>query len=192
MGYKDCTMKVIKSSQTIAIPEGVTFKSVKRVVTMKGARGTLKRSFRHLNLDIKSTPKHVTVTMFFGNHKQIAAIRTVCSHITNMFTGVMEGFNYKMKSVYAHFPINMVVSQDGGKIEIRNFLGEKSNKSLLAPKGVKISQTGTKDEIQIEGNDLELVAKCCAQIHQSCKVRDKDIRKFLDGVYVSQKGSHEI
>ena len=28
-----------------------------------------------------------------------------------------------------------------------------------------------------------------ALIHQSCLVKRKDIRKFLDGIYVSEKGS---
>ncbi len=30
-----------------------------------------------------------------------------------------------------------------------------------------------------------------ALIHQSCLVKRKDIRKFLDGVYVSEKGTVE-
>ena len=29
------------------------------------------------------------------------------------------------------------------------------------------------------------VSASAASIHQSCKVRNKDIRKFLDGIYVS-------
>jgi len=33
-----------------------------------------------------------------------------------------------------------------------------------------------------QGNDIEKVGESCALIHQSCLVKRKDIRKFLDGM----------
>lgn len=57
------------------------------------------------------------------------------------------------------------------------------------PEGVTIARSeSVKDQLELQGNDLELVGQTCASIHQSCTVKDKDIRKFLDGIYVSQKG----
>ena len=44
-----------------------------------------------------------------------------------------------------------------------------------------------KDDIQVFRNDLNNVSLTCALIHQSVKVRNKDIRGFLDGIYVSEK-----
>lgn len=41
----------------------------------------------------------------------------------------------------------------------------------------------------LEGNSIENVSKTCAQIQQICAVKHKDIRKFLDGIYVSAKGN---
>ena len=45
--------------------------------------------------------------------------------VQNLFNGVTYGFSYKMRLVYAHFPINANIEDDNQKIEIRNFLGER-------------------------------------------------------------------
>ncbi|KAG0252850.1 60S ribosomal protein L9, partial [Mortierella polycephala] len=45
-----------------------------------------------------------------------------------------------------------------------------------------------KDEIILIGNDVANVSQSAATIQQTTRVRNKDIRKFLDGIYVSQKG----
>ena len=44
------------------------------------------------------------------------------------------------------------------------------------------------DELTITGNSLEDVSQSVALIQQSTTVKNKDIRKFLDGLYVSGKG----
>ena len=55
--------------------------------------------------------------------------------------------------------------------------------------GVTIAKDkATKDQLVLEGNDIENVSRSSAQIHACCLVRAKDIRKFLDGVYVNGKG----
>lgn len=67
----------------------------------------------------------VKLVVWHGGRKHVACLRTVRSLINNMIIGVSKGFRYKMRAVYAHFPINLII-QDGGKsVEIRNFLGEK-------------------------------------------------------------------
>ncbi|KAL8639919.1 MAG: hypothetical protein Q9228_003104 [Teloschistes exilis] len=51
---------------------------------------------------------------------------------------------------------------------------------------IEISKS-TKDELTITGNSLENVSQSAADIQQICRVRNKDIRKFLDGLYVSER-----
>jgi len=105
-----------------------------------------------------------------------------------MITGVTTGFLYTMRAVYAHFPINCII-QDGGKaVEIRNFLGEKTVRHVPMLEGVTISESkAQKDEYILEGNDVQNVSQSAASIQGACRVRNKDIRKFLDGIYVSEK-----
>ena len=93
-----------------------------------------------------------------------------------------------MKSAYAHFPININIATDGSSMEIRNFLGEKVVRRIGMLEGVKVAVTGVKDEISLTGNSLENVSQSAASIQQSTLVKNKDIRKFLDGIYVSEKG----
>lgn len=131
----------------------------------------------------------IKLTMWHGARKTNAALRTVCTHINNMIKGVTKGYRYKMRLVYAHFPINVNIVDGGKGVEIRNFLGEKIIRRVSMLDGVKVdSSTAQKDEIILIGNDIENVSQSAASIHQSTLVKNKDIRKFLDGIYVSEKG----
>merc|ERR1712221_6624 len=94
------------------------------------------------------------------------------------------------KSVYAHFPININIETGGKLVEVRNFVGENVLRSVKMRDGV-VCRQGAKDELILEGNDLELVSQSAAMIQQSTTVRNKDIRKFLDGIYVSHRGTVE-
>lgn len=119
-----------------------------------------------------------------------------------------------MRYVYAHFPINVNIEKnketDQYEVEIRNFVGEKLVRRVTMRPGVFVEASkNQKDELQLTGNvrttqilsawiivltalqSLEDVSQSAADIQQICKVRNKDIRKFLDGLYVSEKGNIE-
>merc|ERR1712050_311620 len=156
-----------------------------RAVTVKGKRGTLTKEFKHLAVDIYMTDaKTIKVEKWFGKKKQIAAVRTVCSHIKNMFKGLTLGYLYKMRAVYAHFPINCAIT------EVRNFLGEKFIRKVRMHPGVTVENSkGQKDELIMQGNSIDAVSQSAALIQQSTTVKNKDIRKFLDDLYVSEKST---
>ncbi|WP_411016052.1 50S ribosomal protein L6, partial [Salmonella sp. s51884] len=160
--------------RNIKIPEGVEFSVQARIITVKGVRGVLKRNFKHLALDIQKVGKKLfMVTKLFGKMKQLASVRTVCSHIENMVKGVTLGFLYKMRSAYAHFPINCNVKEEGTMLEVRNFLGEKRIRHVRMSPGVKVSiSTKQKDELIVEGNDVELVSSSAALVQQSTTVKN--------------------
>jgi len=185
-------VKTVRAESVIDIPATVTVTTKNRFVTVKGPRGKLSRSFRHLAIDLSifAQGRKFRAEMWFGDRRALACIRTVTTHVKNMIVGVTKGFLYKMRMVYAHFPISVSVENDGKEVQIRNFLGEKVVRTVRMFHDVKVdrSQDGTKDEIIIHGNDIDSVSQSAANIHIAARVRHKDIRKFLDGVYVSSKG----
>ncbi|XP_071720056.1 large ribosomal subunit protein uL6-like [Rutidosis leptorrhynchoides] len=190
-------MKTILSSETMDIPDGIEIKIKAKIIEVTGPRGTLTRNFKHLNLDFllitdEEGKRKLKVDAWFGSRKTTAAIRTALSHVNNLIIGVTQGFRYKMRFVYAHFPINASITNNNKAIEIRNFLGEKKVRKVDLLDGVTVVRSEkVKDELVLDGNDIELVSRSCALINQKCHVKNKDIRKFLDGIYVSDKAKIE-
>lgn len=185
-------MKYIQTDQILAIPEGVTVQIKARNVKVTGPRGELTKDLKHIDVAFEKVDnKAIKITVHNGDRKHVAALRTVKSLVANLITGVTKGYKYKMRYVYAHFPINVnVIEVDGQKfVEIRNFLGEKRVRQVKIHEGVTVEPSANvKDELVLSGSSLEAVSQNAADIQQICRVRNKDIRKFLDGIYVSERG----
>ncbi|CAI6228171.1 unnamed protein product [Periconia digitata] len=190
-------MKYIHSEELLEIPEGVKVSIKTRNVVVEGPRGKLSKSLGHLAVSFSHPKKNtIKIELHHGSRKSVATIRTVRSLINNLIIGVTKGFKYKMRYVYAHFPINVNIEKnketDVYEVEIRNFIGEKIVRRVNMRPGVTVEiSANQKDELQLTGNSLEDVSQSAADIQQICRVRNKDIRKFLDGLYVSERGNIE-
>jgi len=185
-------MKSLLSTRIINLPEGVRVKKLARKIEITGPNGILLRDFSHILVDmiLEKKRKKMSLKVWYGNKRKIASLNTISTSISNLITGVLVGFEYQMKFVYAHFPINITITDNGKTVEIRNFLGEKKIRKVLMANGIVcIKNEKIKDEIVIRGNDIDLVSISAASIHRACLVKKKDIRKFLDGIYVSRKST---
>ena len=169
--------------EEIPIPEGITV-TVDEAVTIKGSKGTLTRNFNNKKaITISVEGDNVVVEARFPKKKEKAMLGTIRSHINNMIIGLTDGFNYKMKIVYAHFP--MTVKKTGDKITIENFLGERHPRSakIVGDADVKIKG----DEVIVSGINKEHVGQTMANMEQATKIKGRDPRVFQDGIYLVSK-----
>jgi large subunit ribosomal protein L6 len=100
-----------------------------------------------------------------------------------MVTGVTKGYTYKVKVVYAHFPIS--VKTKGDEILVENFVGERSPRVAKIVRACKVSVEG--DDVVIKGVSVEDVGQTAANLEQATKIKRKDQRVFLDGLYIYEK-----
>ncbi|KAL9127489.1 MAG: hypothetical protein Q9217_003645 [Psora testacea] len=190
-------MRYIHSEEALSIPDNVKVHIKSRIVTVEGPRGKLVKDMSHLSVCFSHPTKStINIELHHGARKNVATLRTVKTIINNLVIGVTKGYKYKMRYVYAHFPINVNIEKNSETglydVEIRNFIGEKIVRRVTMLPGVDVETSKSqKDELQLTGNSLENVSQSAADIQQICRVRNKDIRKFLDGLYVSERGNIE-
>jgi large subunit ribosomal protein L6 len=176
-------MRAIETVATVEIPENVEGMLNGRIVTIKGEKGELCRDFSHAPIQIKLEDNIVTVQASWPRKREAALVGTVRSHIQNMIKGVTTGFTYKLKIVFSHFPITVKVA--GNCLTIANFTGERNPRKAKIMGDTKVTVKG--DDIIVQGINLEDVSQTAANIQNSTKIKSKDPRVFLDGIYVYEK-----
>jgi large subunit ribosomal protein L6 len=177
-------MRIPEKSQTIQVPDDVQLSLEGRKVTVKGPKGTLTRDFSHEPVSIELDGKTVRVWVAWPRKKEAALVGTINSHIQNMITGVTKGFTYKLKIVFSHFPISAKLKEK--TVLIENFTGERSPRKAMIIGDVRVKIQG--EDIIVQGINLEDVSQTAANVEQATKVKRKDPRIFLDGLYVYEQG----
>jgi large subunit ribosomal protein L6 len=170
-------------ARQIEIPDGVSIAVDGNTVTVKGPKGEATRTLSYPELEIRKEDSYLVVNSKLDRKRQRAMVGTLAAHIGNMIIGVTRGYEYKMKVVYSHFPIQLKAASD--ELIINNFLGERKARSAKILPGTKV-EIG-KDEVLITGINKEHVGQTMANIEQATRVRGFDIRVFQDGVYLVDK-----
>jgi large subunit ribosomal protein L6 len=176
-------MRAIEISRTIQIPEDVEVTLQGRKVTVKGAKGTLTRDFSYTPISIELDGRILRIWAEWPRKKEAALVGTIYSHIQNMITGVRKGFTCKLKIVFSHFPISVKIKDK--TVLIENFTGERNPRKAKIVGDVQIKVQS--EDIIIQGINLEDVSQTAANIEQATKVKRKDPRVFLDGIYVYER-----
>lgn len=168
----------------VDIPEGVTVVVDGHKVVVRGPKGEVVRDFSFAEkVRIHVEGEKVIVSAYFAKRRDVAQVYAISAHIKNMILGVTKGFRYWLRIVYSHFPISVKVEND--KILIENFIGEKNPRIARVIGNVKVKVQ--KNDVIVEGIDLEEVSQTAASIEQATKIRGLDRRVFVDGIYIYKK-----
>ena len=181
--------KLAKVLHEISLPDGLNANLEDSVVTLSKDGNSLSREFKHNRVSVRESNDGLQVFCNLPRRSEKAIAGTWAAHLRNMVKGMEDGFEYRLKAVFSHFPMTLKV--EGNKFTITNMLGEK------VPRVAKLPWSPTEVEVKIEnktdvivtGADREKVGQTAANIERACKVKKRDPRVFQDGIYITSKGA---
>ncbi|MHB8352716.1 MAG: 50S ribosomal protein L6 [Thermoplasmata archaeon] len=176
---------MFRNRATLSIPEGIEVRFEGREIVVRGPAGEIRRVFPADALGLRRVPDGLELTLKLPAHrkKARALLNTWIAHTNNLLTGARVGFEAKLKSVAAHFPMKLQVKED--HLLIENFLGEKFPRTAEILTGVSASVEG--EFVLLRGPDIERVGRCAATIERTTHIRNYDPRVFQDGIYIVER-----
>lgn len=177
------TKQMEKFQDEVIIPEGVKLTLNKHMLSFVGPLGKTFKSFRSIPINIEITENKVILNAIGSRKRDYAILHTARSIIRNICEGLVDGYTIKMKIVYAHFPITLKV--EGKKILIENFQGERAPRVTKIVGNTKVIPKG--EDVILTGEVWTDITQTAANIELKTKVKNKDHRVFLDGIYAFEK-----
>lgn len=174
------------TERRVELPDGVdiALDDALHQVTVSADDEEVSRTLDHPAISIDTEDGEVVVRTDSKKRDHAAIVGTYASHIQNMVDGVTNGYEYRMKSFYNHFPMDFNVQ--GDTFVIKNFIGERAPREIPIPDGVNVEIDD--EDVVVTGADKEKVGQTAANIEQACYKGDRDPRKFQDGIYITGKG----
>ena len=170
-------------TEEVKLPDGVEGNLEGYVLQIKGPLGTVTKDFSKIPVNLKVEDNKVIISVLSTRRRNKAVLGTARSIVSNMVMGVTKGFTYKLKIVYAHFPITVKVKDK--TVYIENFYGERSPRIAKIVGDCKVQVQG--EDVIVTGINKEHVGATAANIEQATKIKRKDQRVFLDGIYIYEK-----
>ena len=179
------TKQIEQHEFSLPVPANVKVTLTKRMLSVEGPLGKTRKDFRKIPVDLQIDGKNIVIKSLGTRKKNYAIFNTAQSIIKTLVEGVQKGYTFKMKIVYAHFPITVKVKD--GNILVENFQGERAPRVSKIRGDTKIVVKG--DDVILTGPVLTDVAQTAGSLQQNTKVKNKDHRVFLDGIYLFEKSS---
>ncbi|HLF54545.1 MAG TPA: 50S ribosomal protein L6 [Candidatus Nanoarchaeia archaeon] len=178
----------LKIDESVEMPSGVTVSYADGLLTVKGPKGECVRVIREPSIKISVEDNKLKLACKSASKREKRIINTCIAHAKNMIKGSQELYQYHLKICSGHFPMNVSIS--GDQFIIKNFLGEKNPRTMTLKKGavVKIDE----DKILVEGADKELAGQIASDIELLTAKRNRDLRVFQDGIYLTEKAGKKV
>ena len=168
-----------KFETEVDIPQNVNVTLKNLVMQVEGPLGKTRKNFKKIPVNININNNKIILKACGTRKKHYAILNTAKSIIQTLCEGVIDGYTIKMKIISSHFPIT--VKTDGKRVLIENFQGEKAHRVTRIWGESKVISKG--EDLIITGHVLTDVTQTAAEIQDGTKVKNKDHRVFLDGIY---------
>jgi len=169
----------------LTVPEGVTVDIEGNKAKVSGPKGQIEKKLEiTADIKIEKIENKIKVSSESERRKVKALVGTVVAHIKNMTVGVREGFTYKLRIVFSHFPVTAKI--EGDKILVQNFLGERTPRiaKIVGKTQVKIDN----QDITVTGIDIADVSLTASNLEKATRRTGYDKKVFMDGIYITSKG----
>jgi len=174
-------------TEVVDLPKGIQASLGVRSFSIRGPKGEVSR---HINpaVALQIDDSKLTFTVTRASRKDKACMYSAIAHTHTMVKGVQEPYVYRLKICSGHFP--MACTTNSTQFVIKNFLGEKVPRVVKLRPGVTVKIES--DKVVVTSVDKELAGQTAADIELSARARNKDLRRFQDGIYIIEKAGVPI
>lgn len=162
------------------LPEEIEAKYKRGTLTVDKEGTEVQKQLKHPQVDVKVQENRVVFKTHTDKKDVKSVAKTFQTHLENMVEGLQNPHTYKLKAVYAHFP--MTIKTQGNELIVENFMGERHPRKAKIGKNVDV--TVDEEEITVQSPDKEAASQTAARIEQLSKKGNRDPRTFQDGIYI--------
>ena len=176
--------------ETFEIKEGFSFDIDRNSIIITQGEKKVKKSFNLKNIIVKKEGKNLVLESKKATKREKRMVKTIIAHLSNVIKGFEEEFVYKLGIAYLHFPITIEMDKDKKSLLIKNFLGEKKPRIAKIIPGANVEID--RNVIIVKSHDKEIAGQTAANIEYATKIRNRDRRKFQDGIFLTEKNGRAI
>jgi len=144
------------AKQAVELPSGVEIKIDGQAVTVKGSKGSLQQDV-HRSVDVRQDDNVLRFAPKDGSKISMAVAGTMRALVSNMVTGVSEGFEKKLQLV----GVGYRAQAQGRKLNLT--LGFSHPVNYQVPEGITV-ETPSQTEVVVTGVDKQRVGQVAAEI----------------------------